>query len=125
MDAPDRHLQKKSAEEWYVGEDAYKYTLVGEGVIVDKLLSLAAKEGTSTIGGVKYGGMELLQRFLGSILAMVRAEYAGQRIDELVISLKNLEMKLLEGLTASVEVLGSREEMSISQATRNASSTMC
>lgn len=84
--------RKKSAEEWYVGEDAYKYTLVGEGVIVDKLLSLAAKEGTSTIGGVKYGGMELLQRFLGSILAMVRAEYAGQRIDELVISLKNLEM---------------------------------
>ena len=98
--------RKKSAEEWYVGEDAYKYTLVGEGVIVDKLLSLAAKEGTSTIGGVKYGGMELLQRFLGSILAMVRAEYAGQRIDELVISLKNLEMKLLEGLTASVEALG-------------------
>ena len=98
--------RKKSAEEWYVGEDAYKYTLVGEGVIVDKLLSLAAKEGTSTLGGVKYGGMELLQRFLGSILAMVRAEYAGQRIDELVISLKNLEMKLLEGLTASVEALG-------------------
>ena len=98
--------RKKSAEEWYVGEDAYKYTLVGEGVIVDKLLSLAAKEGTSTIGGVKYGGMELLQRFLGSILAMVRAEYTGQKIDELVISLKNLEMKLLEGLTASVEALG-------------------
>ena len=98
--------RKKSAEEWYVGEDAYKYTLVGEGVIVDKLLSLAAKEGTSTIGGVKSGGMELLQRFLGSILAMVRAEYAGQRIDELVISLKNLEMKLLEGLTSSVEALG-------------------
>ncbi len=45
--------RKKAAEEWYVGEDAYKYTLVGEGVIVDKLLSLAAKEGTSTIGGVK------------------------------------------------------------------------
>ena len=91
--------RKKSAEEWYVGEDAYKYTLVGEGVIVDKLLSLAAKEGTSTIGGIKYGGMELLQRFLGSILAMVRAEYGGQKIDELVISLKNMEMKLLEGLT--------------------------
>lgn len=37
---------------------------------------------------MKYGGMELLQRFLGSILAMVRAEYGGQKIDELVISLK-------------------------------------
>ena len=82
--------RKKAAEEWYVGEDAYKYTLVGEGVIVDKLLSLAAKEGTSTIGGVKYGGMELLQRFLGSILAMVRAEYGGQKIDELVDTLDRL-----------------------------------
>ena len=67
--------RKKAAEEWYVGEDAYKYTLVGEGVIVDKLLSLGA-------------------------------EYGGQKIDELVISLKNMEMKLLEGLTASVEALG-------------------
>ncbi len=41
---------------------------------------------------------------------MVRAEYGGQKIDELVISLKNMEMKLLEGLTASVEALGIREE---------------
>ena len=45
--------RKKAAEEWYVGEDAYKYTLVGEGVIVDKLLSLAASSpwsGQSTAG---------------------------------------------------------------------------
>lgn len=98
--------RKKAASEWYVGEDAYKYTLVGEGVIVDKLLSLAAKEGTSTIGGVKYGGMELLQRFLGSVLAMVRGEYGGQNVDELVISLKNMEPGLIEGLTSCVAALG-------------------
>ena len=42
---------------------------------------------------------------------MVRAEYGGQKIDELVISLKNMEMKLLEGLTASVEALGVPEGM--------------
>ena len=45
--------RKREVEEWSVGEDAYKYTLMGEGVIVDKLLSLAAKEGTSTIASVK------------------------------------------------------------------------
>ncbi len=51
--------RKKSAEEWHIGEDAYRYTLLGEGVIVDKLLSLTAKDGTATIQGVKYRGMEL------------------------------------------------------------------
>ncbi len=37
-----------------MGEEAYKYTLMGEGVIVDKLLSLAVKDGTATISSVKY-----------------------------------------------------------------------
>ena len=67
--------RKREAEEWSVGEDAYKYTLMGEGVIVDKLLSLAAKEGTSTIASVKYTGMELLKKFLENILELMLAEY--------------------------------------------------
>ena len=76
--SPTVICRKKAAEEWY-GEDAYKYTLVGEGVIVDKLLSLAAKEGTSTIGGVKYGGMELLQRFLAASPPWSGQSTAGRR----------------------------------------------
>ena len=98
--------RKREAEEWSVGEDAYKYTLMGEGVIVDKLLSLAAKEGTSTIASVKYTGMELLKKFLEKVLELVLAEYQEPQILQLVISLKNLEMKLMDGLMDCAAALG-------------------
>ncbi len=98
--------RKKTAEEWCIGEEAYRYTLVGEGVIVDKLLSLAVKEGTATISGVKYTGSGLLRNFLEKLLAMIFAEYPGAGVDQLVISLQNMEMKLMDELSAAAEALG-------------------
>ena len=59
--------RKKNLEEWFIGEEAYKYTLLGDGVIVDKLLSLALKDGTSTIGSIKYDGIGLLRTYLGKL----------------------------------------------------------
>ncbi|MCI8453756.1 MAG: hypothetical protein HFE84_03970 [Lachnospiraceae bacterium] len=98
--------RKKTAEEWCVGEEAYRYTLVGEGVIVDKLLSLAVKEGTATIGGVKYTGSGLLKKFLEKVLAMIFAKFPGAEVGQLVIGLQNMEMKLMDELSAAAETLG-------------------
>ena len=90
--------RKKTKEEWWIGEEAFKYTLVGEGVIVDKLLSLALKDGTATISSVKYGGVWLLGKYLEKLFDMIRAEYPEVPAAELVISLKNMEMKLMDEL---------------------------
>ncbi len=98
--------RKKTIEEWCVGEEAYKYTLVGEGVIVDKLLSLALKDGTSTIAQVKYDGATLLQKYLEKVFDMVRAEYPGVPVSQVVIALKNMEMKLMDELMGCAEYLG-------------------
>ena len=97
--------RKKSAEEWCIGEEAYKYTLVGDGVIVDKLLSLSLKDGTSTIASIKYDGVWLLGKYLEKLLDMIRGEYPGVPVAQLVISLKNMEMKLMDQLMASAEYL--------------------
>ena len=46
--------RKKSAEEWYVGEDAYKYTLVGEGVLQNMWICRARswiRRSSSTMDG--------------------------------------------------------------------------
>ncbi len=110
--------RKKTVEEWCVGEDAYKYTLVGEGVMVDKLLSLAIKDGTATIGPVKYEGQELLKKFLEKVLDLVKAEYPEVPVSQLVISLKNMEMKLMDSLMGCAEYLGiSRENVHIASHT--------
>ena len=42
--------RKKSAEEWYVGEDAYKYTLVGEGVICNEAPDGEAEAACQALG---------------------------------------------------------------------------
>ncbi len=98
--------RKKTIEEWCVGEEAYKYTLVGEGIIVDKLLSLALKDGTSTIAQVKYDGATLLRKYMEKIFDMVRAEYPGVPVSQVVIALKNMEMKLMDELMGCAEYLG-------------------
>ncbi len=106
--------RKKTIEEWCVGEEAYKYTLVGEGVIVDKLLSLALKDGTSTIAQVKYDGATLLRKYLEKVLEMVRAEYPGVPVAQMVFALKNMEMKLMDELMGCAEYLGiSRDNVHI------------
>ena len=97
--------RKKSAEEWYVGEDAYKYTLVGEGVIVDKLLSLAAKEGTSTIGGICYGGGTLLKLFIEKMLGYPRKEFGTDEVAQLVITLQSVDCRLLDTLMYCADYL--------------------
>ena len=40
--------RRKEEEVWLSGEEAYAATLLGEGVIVDKLLKMAAKEASAT-----------------------------------------------------------------------------
>lgn len=110
--------RKKNKEEWWIGEEAFKYTLVGEGVIVDKLLSLALKEGTATISSVKYGGVWLLNKYLQQLLDMIRAEYPGVPVAQLVISLKNMEMKLMDEVMGCAEYLGiPRENVHIASRT--------
>ncbi len=98
--------RKKTMEEWCVGEEAYKYTLVGDGVIVDKLLSLALKDGTSTIAQVKYDGATLLRKYLEKVLDMVRTEYPDIPVAQVVFALKNMEMKLMDELMGCAEYLG-------------------
>lgn len=74
--------KKKEEDVWLIGQDAYASALEGEGVIVDKLLKLLRKEGTATIAGVRYEGLDLMQKYLECVLAAAiresdRAEAAG------------------------------------------------
>ncbi len=94
--------RKKDEDAWLVGEEAYASALLGEGVIVDKLLKMVLKDGTSTIGGTKYRGSELLGKFLEKVLSLPAGE-AGAKgsqpaVAQLVITIPRIEARLVDSL---------------------------
>ena len=98
--------KKKDEDLWLVGEAAYASALAGDGVIVDKLVKLVKKDGTATIGGIKYGGMQLLSHFLQKVLELAREEYGTEMIKRLVISVARVDQRLLTCLQGCGEYLG-------------------
>ena len=98
--------RRKEEETWLSGEDAYAATLLGEGVIVDKLLKLAAKDGTSTIGGICYSGSTLLKLFIQKMLEYPKKEFGKDKVAQLVITLQNVDARLLDTLMYCADFLG-------------------
>ena len=106
--------RKKQEEVWLAGEDAYACTLVGEGVIVDKLLKMVRKDGTSTIGGIRYTGRELLNLFVRKMLEYPMKEFGENEVDQLVISLQQVDAKMTDTLMYCADFLGiSREKVHV------------
>ena len=98
--------RKKQEEVWLAGEEAYACTLVGEGVIVDKLLKMVRKDGTSTIGGIRYTGRELLNLFVRKMLEYPMKEFGENEVDHLVISLQQVDAKMTDTLMSCADFLG-------------------
>lgn len=92
--------RKKEEDVWLIGEEAYASALMGDGVIVDKLLKLVRKDGTSTISGVKYRGVEILVRFLEKVLMLPETDLTspGAWVEQLVITIPEVEARLLDCL---------------------------
>ena len=102
--------KKKEEDVWLVGEPAYASALKGDGIIVDKLVKLVKKDGTSTIAGIKYDGMQLMVRFLVQVLRLAQEEYGTDKIKKLVITVPKVEIRLLECLRRCGEYLGADPE---------------
>lgn len=88
--------RRKGEEVWLTGEDAYACTLVGEGVMVDKLVKMAAKNGTSTIGEIRYTGGELLNQFIRNVLEYPMKEFGTRKIGQLVVSLHQADGGMMD-----------------------------
>lgn len=102
--------RNKNADEWYVGEEAFAHTLKGDGIIVDKLLNLSMRDGTATLGEVRYGGKELLYLYLERILKLPEEEYKKGEIGQLVFTVKKLEPKLNHMLRECAARMGIEED---------------
>jgi len=92
--------KQKNTDEWYIGEEAYAHTLIGDGIIVDKLVKLLIKDGTATLGENRYTGLKLLELFVKKLLELPEQEYATMHFKQLVFTVRKLSPKLIEALYA-------------------------
>lgn len=97
--------KNKNADEWYVEEEAYAHTLVGDGIMEDKLLTQVMKDGTATIGGIKYEGIYLLKMFLEKALELPKKAAGSLEIASIVIAVSCLDVKLMDSLLYCADYL--------------------
>ena len=97
--------KKKQTDEWYVGEDAYAYALLGEGILADRLIKMVMKDGTATMDQVKYQGIELLQTYLKKVIEIPMKEFDTEQIAQIVITLPKIERKFMDSLMYCVDYL--------------------
>lgn len=95
--------KNKNTEEWYVGEEAYAHTLKGDGIIVDKLVKLVLKEGTATLGDVRYTGKDLLKLFLERAIELPQQQYGKLGVRQLVFTVSRPDPLLISGLYECAE----------------------
>ena len=97
--------KNKNADEWYVEEEAYAHTLVGDGIMEDKLLTQVMKDGTATLGGIKYEGIYLLKMFLEKALELPKKAAGSREIASIVIAVSCLDVKLMDSLLYCADYL--------------------
>lgn len=97
--------KNKNIDEWYVEEEAYAHTLVGDGIMEDKLLTQVMKDGTATISGIKYEGIYLLKMFLEKALELPKKAAGCREVASMVIAVGSLDVKLMDSLLYCADYL--------------------
>lgn len=101
---PTRIGKEQHADIWHVAVDGTDDSLEGM-VIEDQLLSLATRGGTATIDGVRYEGLYLLKMYLKQILEVPKRALGKGEVESLVISLPELDVKLMDSLMYCADFL--------------------
>ena len=57
-------------------------------------MNLALRDGTATLGDVRYEGKELLRLFLEQVVCFPKTEYKEKQIRQVVFAVKKMEPKL-------------------------------
>jgi len=89
---------------WFMGHEAYSQALAGEGVIVDHLVSMAAKSGVATIEGESFTAQALMEIFVGRLLEPILADEES-RIIKLAFTMQKLEPTLMDVLVKVADSL--------------------
>ncbi|MCI8514566.1 MAG: hypothetical protein HFI93_08095 [Lachnospiraceae bacterium] len=107
---PSVVCKQKGGEKWFIGEEAYRFALQGEGTMVDKPVKLLSKQGTATIEGVKYTAEDLVRIFVEQMLALAKKRYEETEVASLVITFQKKDAVVMDSLVRIMDRIGIERE---------------
>lgn len=99
---PVQICKKKGTNEWYVGDEAKRLELLGEGVVVDGLIDKVYDNSPLFVDGVSILPVELLEKYISGIVSL-----SGnvREIESVCVCLEEFNAALLDSLSRVFEIM--------------------
>ncbi len=94
------------SKQWLFGEDAISCYDSGAGVLINHLLERLVTGEKIELFGESFDGVSLLEKFLRKTLTLVKQYFPTEQITKLVVTVRNTEPGLVEGIYAALSSLG-------------------
>lgn len=91
--------KRQEVNQWYYGKEALKYIKEEEGILVKNLLKNACEGKETVIEEQHFSPIELLALFVRRLLSMLNALTDNEKPDVLMITVENLDKRMIEVLT--------------------------
>ncbi|GAA4653860.1 hypothetical protein GCM10023142_09980 [Anaerocolumna aminovalerica] len=97
---------KNYSKDWVFGEEAVSCGKSGTGVLVDDLLNKLKTGENIEIFGTEFDSVSLMEKYLRKCLLLLKKKFPANTILQIIITLKELDEKVVTGLYQALENLG-------------------
>lgn len=101
---------RKDTSDWYFGEDAIILANNKDGVLVNNIIDAIIKQEPIDVSGKRYTGVALLEKFFRKCLSLLKKYNPNEKIDKLMITIKEQDMNLINSIYDSLENLGLQKD---------------
>lgn len=91
---------------WIFGNEAVNCAGLGNGVLVDHLLTKIRTGEETEIYGQKYNGVSLLEKYFRKTLTLLKNHFPTETITKLVITIHDMEPAVVDGIYEALGMLG-------------------
>lgn len=97
---------KRDNAQWYFGDEALHVNKKAEGVFIENILTKVIKGECFQINGKDVQPEYILEKFLKRLLSLLKLEYPNNTIRQLVITVKQKNMTLIQHIYQALQNLG-------------------
>lgn len=97
---------KKETRLWLYGEEALTCAQADEGILIDSLLEKVRTNTEVSIFDQSVSAITLLEKFFRKTLSLVKNYFPTEPITKLVVTVRDTQPKLVEGIYQALDLLG-------------------